>query len=156
MLIKYWANATESGLPLIVIVRSVFPPSRSSQFEIRIMAPEIWRISAILVPPLPIMHPIRSFGTVISWDWVVACWLRLFAVRNWDPANAAKAIGYGKKRRSCISKRDLGNLFINHLFWDTLPVGFKPPVLVGIAPAKPSAASPASGFLANPDICEKG
>lgn len=36
-----------------------------------------------------------------------------------------------------------------------LPVGFKPPVLVGIAPAKPSAANPASGFLANPDICEK-
>lgn len=31
-----------------------------------------------------------------------------------------------------------------------LPVGFSPPVLVGMAPASPSAASPASGFLASP------
>lgn len=106
MLIKYWANATESGLPLIVIVRSVFPPSRSSQFEMRIMAPEIWRISAIFVPPLPIMQPIRSFGTVISWDWVVACWLRLFAVRNWDPANAANAVQARRKDRLWVNFMD--------------------------------------------------
>ena len=51
MLMRYWARATESGLPEIVMVRSVLPPSRSSQFDIRIMAPEICRISAILVPP---------------------------------------------------------------------------------------------------------
>lgn len=42
MLIKYWARDTESWLPVIVIVRSVLAlPSRSSQFEIRIMAPLI-------------------------------------------------------------------------------------------------------------------
>lgn len=91
-MIKYCANATESGLPVIVIVRSVFPPSLSSQLEMRIIAPEIWRISAILVPPLPIMQPIRSFGTVISCDWVVVVWLRLFAVRNCEPAKAARAV----------------------------------------------------------------
>ena len=40
MLIRYCASATDSGLPVIVIVRSIFPPdSRSSQLEIRIMAP---------------------------------------------------------------------------------------------------------------------
>lgn len=93
MLIKYWANATASGLPLIVIVLSVFPPSRSSQFEMRIMAPEIWRISAILVPPFPMMHPIKSFGTVISCCCVLVCVLAV--ERNWEPASAARAV---KKR----------------------------------------------------------
>lgn len=89
MLIKYWANATESGLPLIVIVRSVLPPSRSSQFEMRIIAPEIWRISAIFVPPLPIMQPIKSLDTVIS---CCCCCVRLvLAVRSCEPAKAAKA-----------------------------------------------------------------
>lgn len=90
MLIKYWARATASGFPLMVIVRSVLPPSRSSQFEIRIMAPEIWRISAILVPPLPIMQPIKSFGTVISCCCVLVC-VRLWVVRNCEPARAARA-----------------------------------------------------------------
>lgn len=90
MLIKYWANATASGLPLIVIVLSVFPPSRSSQFEMRIMAPEIWRISAILVPPFPMMHPIKSFGTVISCCCVLVCVLAV--ERNWEPASAARAV----------------------------------------------------------------
>lgn len=34
-------------------------------------------ISAILVPPLPMMQPMRSLGTVISWVcWLVFCWLR--------------------------------------------------------------------------------
>lgn len=88
MFIKYWARATESAFPLIVIVLSVLPPSRSSQFEIRIIAPDIWRISAILVPPLPMIQPIKSFGTVIS----CCCWLRLaLFVRSWEPANAARA-----------------------------------------------------------------
>lgn len=41
MLMRYCANATESGLPVIVMVRSVLPPSRSSQFDIRIIAPDI-------------------------------------------------------------------------------------------------------------------
>lgn len=93
MLIKYWATATESGLPLIVMVRSVLPPSRSSQFDIRIMAPEIWRISAIFVPPFPMIQPIKSFGTVISCCCrFVCCWLRFWLlVRNWEPANAASA-----------------------------------------------------------------
>lgn len=91
--IRYCASATESGLPLIVMVRSVFPPSRSSQFEMRIIAPEIWRISAILVPPLPIMQPIKSFGTVISCCCLFdCCWLRVWLlVRNWEPAKAANA-----------------------------------------------------------------
>lgn len=66
ILIKYCAKATASGLPDIVIVRSVTPLSRSSQFDIRIMAPDICLISAIFVPPLPIIQPINSFGTVIS------------------------------------------------------------------------------------------
>lgn len=93
MLIKYWASATASGFPLMVIVRSVLPPSRSSQFEIRIMAPEIWRISAILVPPLPMMQPIKSFGTVISCCCVLVC-VRLWVVRNCEPARAARAAGH--------------------------------------------------------------
>ena len=38
---RYCARATASDDPVIVIVRSVFPPSRSSQLEIRIVAPEI-------------------------------------------------------------------------------------------------------------------
>lgn len=100
MLIKYWASATASGLPLMVIVRSVLPPSRSSQFEIRIMAPEIWRISAILVPPLPMMQPIKSFGTVISCCCVLVC-VRLWVVRNCEPARAASAAG---KKQKCQSR----------------------------------------------------
>lgn len=109
MLIKYWASATASGFPLIVIVRSVLPPSRSSQFEIRIMAPEIWRISAILVPPLPIMQPIKSFGTVISCCCVLVC-VRLVVVRNCEPARAARAVRVtlkwsGKeKKKNWVSK----------------------------------------------------
>ena len=40
MLIRYCARATDSALPVMVIVRSMLPPdSRSSQFEMRIMAP---------------------------------------------------------------------------------------------------------------------
>lgn len=41
MLIRYCARATDSVLPVMLIVRSKFAgASRSSQFEIRIMAPE--------------------------------------------------------------------------------------------------------------------
>lgn len=36
-----------------------------------------------------------------------------------------------------------------------IPVWFNPPVFEGMAPAKPKAASPASGFLASPVICER-
>ena len=40
ILIRYCARATDSALPVIVMVRSILlPDSRSSQFEIRIMAP---------------------------------------------------------------------------------------------------------------------
>jgi len=67
MLIRYWAKATDSQLPLIVMVRSRFAgASRSSQLDIRIIAPLICLISAIFEPPLPITQPIISFGTVIS------------------------------------------------------------------------------------------
>lgn len=92
MLIKYWASATASGAPVIVMVLSEEPLSRSSQFEMRIMAPEICLISAILVPPLPMTQPINSFGTVISVVcWLVFCWVRVFELRNWEPAKAARA-----------------------------------------------------------------
>lgn len=109
MLIKYWARATASGLPLMVMVRSVLPPSRSSQFEMRIMAPEICRISAILVPPFPIMQPIKSFGTVISCCWVLVC-VRLVVVRNCEPARAARATsrqrqGWRMGRKKWVSKK---------------------------------------------------
>lgn len=94
ILMRYCANATASGFPVMVIVRSVAPPSLSSQLLIRIMAPEIWRISAILVPPFPMMQPISSFGTVISCVWLFAagCCLFVLLVRSWLPANAANAM----------------------------------------------------------------
>jgi hypothetical protein len=72
MLINDFAKVTESTFPLIVINRSfeddpLSPESfESSLFEIRIIAPEICRISAILEPPFPIMHPIKSLGIDIS------------------------------------------------------------------------------------------
>lgn len=92
MLMRYCAKATASGLPEMVIVRSVTPLSRSSQFDMRIIAPEICLISAILVPPFPIMQPISSFGTVISCVcWLEFCWFLEFDVRSWDPARAANA-----------------------------------------------------------------
>jgi len=72
MFIKYWARATDSLFPVILIVRSKFAgASRSSQLEIRIIAPESCLISATFDPPFPIMHPMSSFGTVIS---CVCCW----------------------------------------------------------------------------------
>ena len=41
MLIRYWARATDSAFPVMVMVRSrLAGASRSSQLEIRIMAPE--------------------------------------------------------------------------------------------------------------------
>lgn len=93
ILMRYCANATASGFPVMVMVRSVAPPSLSSQLLILIMAPEIWRISAILVPPFPMMQPINSFGTVISCVWLFAagCCLFVLLVRSWLPANAANA-----------------------------------------------------------------
>lgn len=140
ILMRYWANATASGFPVMVMVRSVAPPSLSSQLLIRIIAPLIclncgkekvchyeskwaekhdggtvyeikrkssYLISAIFVPPFPMMQPISSLGTVISWVCVPVCggpplpacagglappccrvgWF----VRNWLPARAAKA-----------------------------------------------------------------
>lgn len=51
-------------------------------------------ISAILVPPLPITHPISSFGTVISCCRWLLCWLcccLLLPVRSCEPASAASA-----------------------------------------------------------------
>lgn len=92
MLMRYCANATASGLPDIVMVRSVTPLSLSSQLDIRIMAPDICLISAIFVPPFPIMQPISSFGTVISWVcWFEFCWFLELDVLNCEPANAANA-----------------------------------------------------------------
>ena len=100
MLIRYWARATDSAFPVMVMVRSrLAGASRSSQLEIRIMAPESclqWSdcnkyvlsshlsaphlISATLDPPLPMMQPMSSLGTVISWVCCWAAWLRAWPV----------------------------------------------------------------------------
>lgn len=89
---RYCAKATASGFPEMVIVRSDDPLSRSSQFDMRIMAPEICLISAILVPPLPMMQPISSLGTVISCVcWFVFCWFLELEVLSCEPAKAARA-----------------------------------------------------------------
>lgn len=113
MLMRYCANATESGLPEIVMVLSELPLSRSSQFEMRIIAPEICRISAILVPPLPMMQPISSFGTVmlcVWWFWLCCCWF-LDAVRNCEPANAANA---GRTKSLRALWKGWSSVIINH------------------------------------------
>lgn len=50
-------------------------------------------ISAILVPALPMMQPMSSLGTVISWVWVCEPAAgRLLLVRSWLPAKAASAV----------------------------------------------------------------
>lgn len=68
ILMRYCARATDSQFPVMVMVLSrLGAASRSSQLEIRIMAPLICLISAIFEPPLPMMQPISSLGTVISW-----------------------------------------------------------------------------------------
>ena len=103
MLMRYCARATLSVLPVMVMVLSRFAgASLSSQLEILIIAPDsclektyiqnlefknferIHLISATLEPPLPIMHPISSLGTVIS---CVCCWAGLRAC----PDRRAKA-----------------------------------------------------------------
>jgi len=87
MLMRYWARATDSLFPVILMVLSrLAGASLSSQLEIRIMAPESCLISATLEPPLPMMQPMSSLGTVISW----VCWV--FGDRAW-PDNIARAAG---------------------------------------------------------------
>ena len=101
---RYCAKATLSQFPLMVIVLSRFAgASLSSQLEILIMAPDNCLqktktldvdfknliqnphlISATLEPPLPMMQPISSLGTVIS---CVCCWAGLRAC----PDRRAKA-----------------------------------------------------------------
>lgn len=66
---RNWAAEIVSGVPVMVIFRSLAP---SSQLEILICAPDACRISLILLPPLPMIHPTRSFGMVISCVWVGA------------------------------------------------------------------------------------
>ena len=124
MFIRYCASATDSAFPVIVMVRSIFVlfpltfGSRSSQFDMRIIAPlsclqvqnfingmnktinstsklrffrnlcqsnavtylyklktRSYLISAIFDPPLPMMHPMSSLGTVISCVCCVVCGL---------------------------------------------------------------------------------
>ena len=123
MFIRYCASATDSAFPVIVMVRSIFVlfpltfGSRSSQFDMRIIAPlsclqvqngingmhqaikstsklqffrnlcqsnavksyyklkKSYLISAIFDPPLPMMHPMSSLGTVISCVCCVVCGL---------------------------------------------------------------------------------
>jgi len=112
MLMRYWASATDSQLPLIVIVRSRFAgASLSSQLDIRIIAPLICLISAIFEPPLPITHPMISLGTVISWVWCVLAPLPPL------PASAARAAGL----------RTPGPNPANPLMWLKPPGGSNPP-----------------------------
>lgn len=62
-LMRYWANVTASGVPVIVTDLSVFP---SCRLFILIVAPDTFLISWIFDPPFPITQPIRVFGMVIS------------------------------------------------------------------------------------------
>uniref|UniRef100_A0A0K2UMA1 Uncharacterized protein n=1 Tax=Lepeophtheirus salmonis TaxID=72036 RepID=A0A0K2UMA1_LEPSM len=64
-----FAKETASGLPVIVIRRS-FSESDSLLLEIRIMALDKCRISAILEPPFPMIQPMESLGIDISKDVV--------------------------------------------------------------------------------------
>lgn len=57
-LMRYWARLMLAGVPVMVIWRSDDP---SMALAILICAPDIWRISLILVPWRPIMQP-------ISWE----------------------------------------------------------------------------------------
>lgn len=57
-LMRYWARLMFAGVPVMVIWRSDDP---SMALAILICAPDIWRISLILVPWRPIMQP-------ISWE----------------------------------------------------------------------------------------
>lgn len=55
---RYWARAMETGEPVMVTCRS---PAPSAWFPILICAPDICRISLILLPWRPITQPI-SWG----------------------------------------------------------------------------------------------
>lgn len=55
---RYWARAIETGEPVMVTCRS---PAPSAWFPILMCAPDICRISLILLPWRPITQPI-SFG----------------------------------------------------------------------------------------------
>ena len=69
-------------------------------------------ISAILVPPLPMMQPMSSLGTVISWVWAPPCggpplpaapppcWRVGWVERSWLPARAANAAAIRNKRQT--------------------------------------------------------
>merc|ERR1712055_635221 len=85
ILMRYCASATDSLFPVILMVLSKLAgASLSSQLEIRIIAPDSCLISATLDPPFPMMQPMSSLGTVISW----VCWL--FADR-FCPLSMARA-----------------------------------------------------------------
>ena len=142
MLMRYCASATDSALPVMVMVRSVFEPgSLSSQLEMRIIAPlsclwarvfsnsdashanelSAYLISAILEPPLPMMQPMSSLGTVISW----VCWL--VCGRLWWP-EAASAARAGNEVRVLFP--DLQTEFFRSAATDlapsTIPIQFSP------------------------------
>jgi hypothetical protein len=73
-LIKYCAIPTDSGVPVIVTSLSDPFPSLLAIF---IIAPELTLISCILLPFLPITHPIKSFGILICCTVVPGCVPRL-------------------------------------------------------------------------------
>lgn len=62
-LMRYWARLMLAGVPVMVIWRSDDP---SMALAIFICAPDIWRISLILVPWRPIMQPISWGGHLIT------------------------------------------------------------------------------------------
>lgn len=58
-----------------------------------------------------------------------------------------------KKREKSVDRSILNWLYGGYLYKKIeIPVGFKPPVLLGMAPASPRAAKPAKGFFAKPAI----
>ena len=183
MLMRYWAKATLSALPLMVMVLSrLAGASLSSQLEILIIAPESclqkvmlllcmgilvgtfigkqslhWRkaaakslltsalhkhwycsskslahlISATLEPPLPMMQPMSSLGTVISW---LCCWLGFLAC----PVRRARAEMMMELWTSLI----IVLWMMMNYWWANLPAGFIIPLLRGFTPLITLMGSP--------------
>ena len=138
----------------------------------------LYRISAILVPPLPMIHPMSSLGTAISWVvWgapVGAPPCCCPPDLSWLPANAAKAVEqrskWERKKNSSIIGQWQGEgnrahcqlqlpesaikreRMQSYVQW-YIPEGLTPLPLVPVSPPRPKAARLASGFPANLVTC---
>lgn len=80
-LMRYWARLMLAGVPVMVICRSEEP---SMALAILICAPDIWRISFILVPCRPMMQP-------ISWNRKIQRCRRYVSKKaaKWEETQAA-------------------------------------------------------------------